>query len=105
MDSGLGINKTHEMAELGYDLARVHWGRGLIPEAAHAVAGWAFMEYGLAKIYATADLRNRRSTRVMEKLGMTREGVLRSHRRGRGERVDEVYYGLLCEEWQELSAE
>ena len=31
---------------------------------------------------------------------MTREGVLRSHRKSRGERVDEVYYGLLREEWE-----
>ncbi|MXX78396.1 MAG: GNAT family N-acetyltransferase [Gemmatimonadales bacterium] len=36
---------------------------------------------------------------MMEKLGMTREGTLRSHRTLRGERVDDVYYGLLREEW------
>lgn len=32
---------------------------------------------------------------------MTREGMLRSHRRRRDERVDDVYYGLLREEWEE----
>ena len=36
----------------------------------------------------------------MEKLGMIREGVLRSHRLVRGERRKEVYYGLLREEWE-----
>ena len=36
----------------------------------------------------------------MEKLGMTREAVMRSHRKGRGERVDDVYYGVLREEWE-----
>ena len=101
----LRIDETHQSAELGYALARVHWGKGLIPETARAVIDWAFREYGLAKIYATADPRNRRSTRVMEKLGMTQEGVLRSHRKGRGERRDEVYYGILREEWEGQRAE
>ena len=96
----LHIDKAREIAELGYDLARVHWGKGLIPEAALAVIDWAFGECGLAKIYATADLRNGRSTSVMEKVGMTREGVLRGQRKGGGERVDEVYYGILRREWE-----
>ena len=98
----LGIDETHEIAELGYDLARGHWGSGLIPEAAHVVIDWALGEYGLAKIYATADIRNRRSTRVMEKLGMKCEGLLRSHRKGRDERIDEAYYGLLSEDWERM---
>ena len=38
------------------------------------------------------------SWRVMEKLGMTREGLFRSHSVARGVRQDEVYYGLLREE-------
>ncbi len=96
----LNIDETHETAEIGYDFARAHWGKGLAPEAAQTVIDWAFREYGLAKIYATADVRNRRSTRVMEKVGMTREGVLRSQRKGIEERVDEAYYGVLREEWE-----
>lgn len=96
----LTVDKTHEIAGLGYAIARPHWGKGLAPEAATAVFDWAFAHHGLAKIYARAALRNRRSTRVMEKLGMVREGVLRSHRLGRGERVDEVHYGVLRDEWE-----
>lgn len=97
----LTVDKPHEIAGLGYVIAKPHWGKGLAPEAATAVFDWAFAHHGLAKIYARADLRNRRSTRVMEKLGMTREGVLRSHRKGRGERIDEVHYGLLRQEWEQ----
>jgi len=37
--------------------------------------------------------------RVLEKLGMRREGLLRQHVVRRGERVDRVYYGLLRAEW------
>ncbi len=96
----LNIKARDEVAGLGYGLSKEHWGNGYTPEAAQAVVDWGFTEHGLAKIYARADLRNLRSTRAMEKLGMTREAVLRSQRKGRGERIDEVYYAILREEWE-----
>ena len=94
------MDVQNEIGQLGYELSREHWGKGLMTEAARAVINWGFEERRLAKIYASADLRNTRSWRVMEKLGMTREGVLRSHLKGRGERTDSVYYGVLREEWE-----
>ena len=73
----------------------------MVPEAAQAVIDWGFPHYGVAKIYAVADLRNTQSHRVMEKVGMTREGVLRSHSKARtGERASDVYCGILREEWE-----
>ena len=97
---GLRVDMRHEMAELGYALAKRHWGKELTLEATQAVVGWGFERYSLHKIYARADLRNRQSWRVMEKLGMVREGVLRSHAKPRDERVDDIYYGVLREEWE-----
>ena len=87
-------------AELGYDLARDMWGRGIAPEAASAVCDWGFREYGLAKVYTLADARNGRSLRLMEKLGMAREAVYRSDEVERGERVDGVCYAVLRSEWR-----
>ena len=98
--TGLHIDKRHEIAELGYLVAARLWGLGIAPEAARAVIGWGFERYALHKIYARSDLRNRQSWRVMEKLGMTREGVLRGHRKAWDEHVDDVYYGVLREEWE-----
>ncbi len=92
--------KDHDSGGLGYALARPHWGRGLMPEAARAVTDWGFEAHGLNKVYAFADIRNRQSWRVMEKLGMTREGVLRAHRKFGDEYVDDVFYGILRQEWQ-----
>lgn len=97
---GIEIDVDHATGALGYSIAKEHWGRGLTAEAARAVVGWAFRQRGLAKVYAYADARNAPSLRVMEKLGMTREGMLRGHRTLREERVDDVYYGLLREEWE-----
>ena len=95
----LTIDPEDQTAELGYDIARDMWGQGLAVEAAAAVCDLGFREYGLAKVYAGADSRNKRSLRVMEKLGMTYEGRHRSYEVGREERVDGVFYSVLRDEW------
>jgi RimJ/RimL family protein N-acetyltransferase len=46
------------------------------------------------------DLRNVASQRVLEKVGMSKEGVLRQNRIVRGEFADEVWFGLLRHEWK-----
>lgn len=96
---GLYIQRTDKRAELGYSMAREHWSKGFATEAARAVVRWGFSELDLDKIYAHADAGNQRSWNVMEKLGMTREGVFRSHSLVRGKRRDDVQYGILKEEW------
>jgi ribosomal-protein-alanine N-acetyltransferase len=63
--------------ELGYVLAQPYWGRGLMTEAAGAVVNWAVAQPQVYRVWATVDLENRASQRVLEKVGMTREGVLR----------------------------
>ena len=97
---GLRIDAEHAKGSLGYAIAKKYWGKGLTVEAGLAVVDWGFRKRGLAKVYASADARNAQSLRVMEKLGMTREGTLRSHRTFRDERIDDVYYGLLRKEWE-----
>ncbi len=101
-----GINFTRESghgdehtAEMGYSLARPLWGRGLMTEAATAVIAYGFESLELVRIHAYADVRNEASWRVMEKLGMKREGLLRSHRMVRDQHVDDVLYAILPEEW------
>ena len=98
----LHVKVRHEIAEMGYALARQAWGRGIVPEAARAVIDWDFERYALHKVFARSDVRNRQSWRVMEKVGMTREGVLRGHHKARNEREDVVYYGVLREEWERM---
>lgn len=95
----LRVDTPAARGEIGYSIARPLWGRGLMGEAAGAVMELGFAEYGLARIIATAIAENRQSWRVMEKLGMQREGYLRSDRILRGERRDLVLYGILRDEW------
>ena len=96
----LDIESQNLVGSLGYALARRHWGKGLMPEAVRAVIDWAFGELGLARVFSLADLRNERSWRVMEKVGMRREGIFRSARPVRSGRADDVYYAILRKEWE-----
>ncbi|MDE2902576.1 MAG: GNAT family protein [Chloroflexota bacterium] len=95
----LHVSPEHERAELGYLLGRRWWGQGLATEAARAVVDWGFQRFNLYKVYARAHVDNSRSWRVMEKLGMSREGVLRGHWKMREEHVDLVYYAVFRDEW------
>jgi RimJ/RimL family protein N-acetyltransferase len=59
--------------ELGWRLARSHWGRGLAYECACASADFAFERLGLEELVATTAAGNVRSRRLMERLGMERD--------------------------------
>ena len=96
----LRIEDPIAVGSLHYSLSRDHWNQGLITEAAQAVIDWGFTEFGLEKVYSWADVDNVGSWRVMEKIGMTREGTFRSHGVNRGVRQDFHYYGILRDEWE-----
>jgi len=95
-----GEDRPNERAELAYSLSRQHWGKGLMTEAARVVMNWAFQTYSFNRIYAWCDPRNIGSWRVLEKLGMKREGQLRSHLKWNDEFRDQLYYGILRAEWK-----
>ncbi|HEY4243960.1 MAG TPA: GNAT family protein [Kofleriaceae bacterium] len=86
-------------AELGYWLAARAWGNGYATEAARALIDFGFRELELARIYAHVLDGNDASMRVLEKLGMLREGVRRQHVRKGTRLCDVVLYGLLRDEW------
>jgi ribosomal-protein-alanine N-acetyltransferase len=97
----LRFHFDHHVGEMGYSIARSYWGQGLATEAAYAVMAAAFAAYAsLHRVRAMADARNSGSLRVMEKLGMVHEGVLRQNRLVRGELIDEVWCGVLRPEWE-----
>ncbi|MFC2070275.1 GNAT family N-acetyltransferase [Chloroflexota bacterium] len=93
-------DRPNERVELAYTLSRQHWGNGLMTEAARAVMNWAFQTYSFNRLFAWCDPRNIGSWRVLEKLGMKREGQLRSHMKWNGEFRDQLYYGILRGEWK-----
>ena len=64
-------------ASLGYVLRRAAWGQGIMPEAAGSVTDWALAQPTIYRAWAICDYENRASARVLEKIGMQREGLMR----------------------------
>lgn len=64
-------------AEFGYVLARPYWGNGYAAEALAAVIRWTLSQNDLHRVWAYCDVDNRPSQRVLEKVGMEREGIIR----------------------------
>jgi [ribosomal protein S5]-alanine N-acetyltransferase len=96
---GLRIEAVHGRAELGYWIGVAHWGKGFCTEAARAVLDYGFNELGLMRIHASHLQRNPASGRVMQKLGMRREGRLRNHVRKNDVLEHLEIYGILRHEF------
>ena len=99
--SAMHVNEAVESAELGWCIGAQWWGQGIMPEAGAAVIAYLFDEVGLNRVAARHDIRNPKSGRVMQKLGMTREGVLRQAGKCNAGLVDEVVYSILKSEYLE----
>ena len=81
---------------LGYE----YWGKGYATEAAKAVVGFLFNDVNYRKIIAGCDSVNTGSSKVLEKVGMKREAVLREHiKRKDNTWGDDFQYGLLKKEF------
>jgi RimJ/RimL family protein N-acetyltransferase len=102
----LGLNKPAEQsADLGYSINRDYWGRGITTEAARALAGVAFRALGVHRLWAWCDIRNVASYRVMEKLGMRREGTFRENVHVKGAWRDTYVYAMLDREFAPAGAQ
>lgn len=95
--------KTHHHAEIGYALSRSYWGQGYMPETVKAVVAFAFQETDLNRIEARCKLPNQASARVMEKVGMKFEGILRQQMLSKGSFHNMKLYAILREDWENLS--
>lgn len=93
---GLRIDGQNERAELGYWIGHVYWGNGYATEAGRELVRFAFDTLGLNRVMARHFTSNEASGRVMQKIGMRREGLLRQHYLKWGEFEDVVIYGILA---------
>lgn len=97
--------------ELGYVFNRKYWGRGYAAEAALALLDLGFTEWGMHRATAMCNPENERSWRLLERIGMRREGCFQKNifffRNEQGEPLwqDTYVYGLLREEWEQNNSE
>ncbi len=94
-ECGITTEVRHNRAELGYWCGAAHRGNGYITEAARAVVTFGFETLGLQRIQASHFPRNPASGRILEKLGMQPEGLLRGYYLKHGVPEDVMYYAAL----------
>lgn len=90
--------KRENVSELGYMLARPHWGSGIAAEAVGAVIDRLFAE-GQRRIFADTDPENLHSRALLERLGFRLEGTLRAEWETHIGVRDTALYGLLRPDW------
>ena len=74
---GISVRVRGHAADFGYVLNRRYWRQGIATEASRAVVEWAFTLASVHRVWATCDVDNIASARVLEKAGLSREGILR----------------------------
>ncbi|MCX5145229.1 GNAT family protein [Streptomyces sp. NPDC048550] len=85
--------------EVGCWLEPAAAGRGLVSTACRVLIDWAFHERGMHRAEWHASSANKKSLAVAERLGMTREGVLREAYPYRGVRQNTEIWAVLAHEW------
>ncbi len=88
------------LGELMYVFNRQFWKQGYASEAAQAIVNYGFSELKLHRIWATCRPENIGSWRILEKLGMQREGLLRENTWIRGSWYNSYLYGIIDYEWK-----
>jgi [ribosomal protein S5]-alanine N-acetyltransferase len=86
--------------EIGWVFNPQYYGKGYASEAAKAVLGYAFEELHLHRVVATCQPENIGSYRIMEKIGMRKEGYFKKCIPAGDGWWDEYFYAVLKEEWQ-----
>lgn len=95
------IDWANRATSLGYWLERSAQGRGTMTEAVRAMVDYAFGALRLHRVEIRLDVENERSRALAERLGFTREGVLREAMRVAGAYHDDAVYSMLAAEWPE----
>ncbi|MBD2564635.1 GNAT family N-acetyltransferase [Nostoc sp. UIC 10607] len=98
---GIRVNDPEiREANIGYELNSQYWGQGYATEAAQAILKFGFEELGIHRIWSWCVAENVASVKVLEKIGMRREGYLREKELIKGRWYDNFLYAILDHEWK-----
>ncbi len=89
----------NQRAEIGYRVSTDCAGKGVCTQAVKLITAYLFEQIELHKIVAKCDPRNIASFKIMEKMGMEREGYFKEHYLNGDEWTDQLDYGLLRKDW------
>lgn len=88
-----------KQAYIGYCFNKSYWGMGFATESAKRILEFGFKKLKLHRIYATCDVNNIGSEKVLQKIGMKKEGHLREHKLIRNKWRDSYLYSILENEY------
>jgi RimJ/RimL family protein N-acetyltransferase len=97
-------SEEHKQAEIGFMLHPDQQRNGYATEAAAALLPLAFDTFGMHRVSGRLEARNVASMRVLERIGMRREGHLVENEYVKGEWQSELIYALLEREWRERTS-
>lgn len=97
---GVVILRGAEEGEIWCLVDPARWGQGIATQAAQELLEIGFTELGLHRIWASCLPENPASSRVLEKVGMRKEGFLIKNLKIHGEWKSSHLYALLAEEWR-----
>lgn len=97
---GNKYDATNLSCELGYCMSKKYWNKGIMTEAATAIVKYLFETTNLVRIWACHDSENIGSGKVMQKIGMIKEGTFRKSKNYKGALKDFVYYALLRSDYE-----
>jgi RimJ/RimL family protein N-acetyltransferase len=93
------VSAVHAHCEVGYVFDPAYHSKGYATEATTLMVELAFSALEAHRVSARLDARNVASARVLERLGMRREGHIVEHEFVKGEWTDEIVFAVLKEEW------
>ena len=93
------LDSMNHSSEIGYWLGKVFEGKGIMTRACRAMVSYAFKELQMNRIQIRCATGNIRSCAIPQRLGFTREGVMRQSEWLYDHFVDLVLYSMLADEW------
>ncbi|MCL6571180.1 MAG: GNAT family N-acetyltransferase [Bacillus sp. (in: Bacteria)] len=94
----LNMLTKHFRAEVGYELSKDYWGKGIASEALEAVVKYGYQHFPIERIEALIGPANLPSQKLVEKQGFRREGLLRHYEFTCGKFDDLFMYAIIKED-------
>lgn len=98
------VDPAERQGEVGFGIAPKFWKQGFATEIAGAVLDAAFGHFKLHRVAAQCSPDNKASIRVLQKVGMAREGLLRDVHFARGKWWSTLNYSVLDQEYAKLKS-
>ncbi|MEO2203917.1 GNAT family N-acetyltransferase [Paenibacillus pabuli] len=91
----LSYDHRYNHGEIAYWVGEPYWGYGYATEASKTILDFAFHVKKFHKVYGRHFASNPASGKVLQKIGMTQEGILKDHVKKEGQYEDLIYYGIV----------